>query len=211
MAQYGLNPFAVNMKFKVGRLTGNQAFSTWSLNNFRKWKKEAETRMFKAAAFCRTDMRRSFGRKTKSVKGRNGYYWSSSRPSAAGSPPRKKLGKGKAGLQFVTFDQEKQFVFRIGSDMFPSEGYGAQTKFHGDIMHNAGGTGIVNLPLHPDQIPAGSYRQAVFANQVPWPMAPKVCHYPKRNYLETPKKKTIKQFPRLFANLDKRTSRMRKD
>ncbi len=208
MAQYGINPFALSTKFKVGRLTGNQAFSTWSMNNINKWMKEAESRMFSAAAFCRTDMRRSFGRKTKSVKGRNGYYWGSSRPSAAGSPPRKKMGKGKAGLQFVTFKQEKQFTFRIGSDMFPSPSPKDKTTFHADVIHNTGGTGKVWLPIHVDQIPDRNFRFWAISGVVKWPMTWKSSYYPKRNYLETPKKKTIKQFRTLFSQLDQRKGKL---
>ena len=205
MAQYGMNPFAFSTKFKVGRLTGKQAFSTWSRNETAKYIKEAERRMFRAAAFCRTDMRRGFGRRTVKKLGRNGYGWASSSPSAAGSAPRKsRKGRGKQGLQFVTFNQEKQFRFRIGSDMFPADGYGDQTNFHGDVMHNAGGNGIVLLPLHQDQMDNFS-RGLAMTGKIPWPMVPKMCHYPKRNYLESPKKKTIKQFKTLFSRLNVRS------
>jgi len=80
MAQYGLNPFAFSTKFKVGRLTGRQAFSTWSMNQHAKVLKNAKRSMWKAAAWCRTDMRRSFGRRNKAIQGRNGYYWASGNP-----------------------------------------------------------------------------------------------------------------------------------
>ena len=210
MAQYGMNPFSFTTKFKVGRLTGKQAFSTWSRNNTIKYIAEAERRMFRAAAFCRTDMRRGFGRRTVKTLGRGGYGWASSSPSPSGSPPRKsRKGRGKQGLQFVTFKQEQQFRFRIGSDMFPADGYGQQTSFHGDVMHNSGGSGVVLLPLHQDQMPR-NMRGLAMSGKIPWPMVPKVCHYPKRNYLETPKKKTIKQFPKLFSRLNVRSGSLQR-
>ena len=199
MAQYGMNPFSFSTKFKVGRLTGKQSFSTWTLNQNRQLIKQAKKNMWKAAAWCRTDMRRGFGRRVKAQQGRKGYYWASRNPSAAGSPPRRNEG-GKRGLQYVTFTKEEDFRFRVGSDMFPQGGYGDKTNFHGDVMHNKGGTGMVKLPRDIDQMDHVTAGLAL-NKKIPWPMDPKQCTYPKRNYLETPAKKVTKQFKWLFADL----------
>lgn len=199
MAQYGLNPFAFSTKFKVGRLTGNQAFSTWAMNNNKKMMKQAKKNMWSAAAWCRTDMRRGFSRRVKAQEGRGGYYWRSRNPSKAGSAPRRNEG-GKRGLQFVTFTREQDFRFRVGPDMFPSGGYGAQTNFHGDIMHAKGGNGMVNLPEDLDQMDPTTAGLAL-TKKIPWPMPPKMAHYPKRPYLEKPAKKTAAKFKWLFADL----------
>lgn len=206
MAQYGMNPFSFSTKFKVGRLTGNQAFSTWSRNQTAKYLKNAKKSMWKAAAWCRTDMRRGFSRRNKPVEGYNGYWWASNPPAKAGRPPRRNA-KGKAGLQYVTFAKETDYRFRIGSDMFPAEGYGDKTNFHGDVMHNTGGYGMVMLPEDLVDIPDVQLHAAL-SGQIPWPMRPKLCHYPKRNYLETPKKKVMKQFKHLFSDLEQDKSKL---
>ena len=202
MARSGLRPFRITTKFKIGRFTGNQAFSTWTLNQNRKMLKEARKRMYKAAGYCRTSMRRKMGRSGRAVQDYKGYNWKSYRPSPAGRSPRKRQ-KGRGGLQFVTFDKVNgnDYKFMIGSDMYPAGGYGENTKFHGDVMHNNGGTGSVYLNVQPEDIPP-TLRAQAFAGTIPWPMTWKQCNYPSRNYLEHARKATIKQFPTLFANLN---------
>lgn len=196
-------PSMFKLKLRVGSYTGDQAFSSWLANQNRQILKESERRMFKASGYCRTAMRREFPRKRKAVEGYKGYGWASHPPSTAPKAPRRRQ-KGKRGLQYVTFKQQKRFSFRIGPDMFPSGGFGKNTKFKGDIMHSRGGKGLVKLPLHISQLRTlpGSMVQAAFANPKNWPMAWKMSHYKKRDFLTNPAKVTVKQFPRLFANLN---------
>lgn len=191
-------PSMFKIKLRVGSYTGDQAFSTWLRNSSEKILRESERRMFKAAGFCRTDMRRGFPRKRKAKQGYKGYNWASHPPSTPPKAPRRR-STGKAGLQYVTFKQVKRFQFRIGPDM--SVSYGAKTKFDGDIMHAKGGTGQVKLPLHIDQIPGHMVGPALDGT-IKWPMAFKQCHYRKRDFLSDPARKTTKRFTHLFANLN---------
>lgn len=195
-------PSMFKMKLRVGSYTGDQAFSSWLKNQSERILKESERRMFKAAGYCRTSMRREFPRKRKAKQGYKGYRWASHPPSTPPKAPRRRV-KGKAGLQYVTFKQVKRFEFRIGPDMGVS--YGAKTKFDGDIVHARGGNNkLVKLPLHIDQLKGlpGDLIQAAFANRKNWPMTWKQCQYRKRDYLSNPAKVTKKQFPHLFANLN---------
>ena len=196
-------PSIFNLKLRVGSYTGDQAFSSWLANQNKKILREAERRMFRASGYCRTAMRREFPRKRKAVQGYKGYGWASHPPSTAPRAPRRRT-KGKRGLQNVRFDREAKFRFRIGPDMFSP--HGANTKFHGDIMHAKGGAGLVKLPLHVDQVRTlpGSMVSAAFANPKNWPMAWKKSHYKKRDFLTNPAKATVKQFPRLFSQLNTR-------
>lgn len=194
-------PSMFKIKLRVGSYTGDQAFSTWLRNQSERILKESERRMFKAAGYCRTSMRREFPRKRAAKVGYKGYNWASHPPSTPPKAPRRRV-KGKAGLQYVTFKQVKRFEFRIGPDMGVS--YGAKTKFDGDIMHARGGTGQVKLPLHIDQLNGlpRDLRQAAFANRNNWPMVWKKCQYRKRDFISNPAKVTKKQFPYLFTDLN---------
>ena len=192
-------PSMFKMKLRVGSYTGDQAFSSWLKNQSERILKESERRMFKAAGYCRTSMRREFPRKRAAKEGYKGYRWASHPPSTPPKAPRRRV-KGKAGLQYVTFKQVKRFEFHIGPDMTVS--YGAKTKFDGDIVHAKGGNNKeVKLPLHIDQIPT-SMIGFVLSNPKKWPMAYKKCHYRKRDYLSDPRRQTQKKFPQLFANLN---------
>lgn len=191
-------PSMFKMKLRVGSYTGDQAFSSWLKNQSERILKESERRMFKAAGYCRTSMRREFPRKRAAKQGYKGYNWASHPPSTPPKAPRRRV-KGKAGLQYVTFKQVKRFEFRIGPDM--SVSYGAKTKFDGDIVHAKGGNNKeVKLPLHIDQIPGNMIGPALDGT-IKWPMSFKKCHYRKRDYLSNPAKVTKKQFTHLFANL----------
>ena len=195
---FGRPNFNFKINFRVGSFTGNQSFSAWANNQNAKILKEAERRMFRAAGFCRTDIRRGFPRKRKAIQNYKGFHWKSHPPSGAGKPPRRRA-TGRAGLQFVTFKQDSRFEFRIGSDT--NTKWGAKTKFDGDIKHMTGGQGQVMLPMELEQIPP-SMRGSALNQTRQWPMVWKNCHYKKRDYLTPSRDKTHKQFPQLFANLN---------
>ncbi len=194
-------PSVFKLKLRVGSYTGDQAFSSWLANENRRILKEAERRMFRAAGFCRTAMRREFPRKRKAIEGYKGYNWKSHPPSTPPKAPRRRQ-KGKGGLQNVRFDREATFRFRIGPDMLSP--HGKNTKFHGDIMHQEGKSGLVRLPMHIDQVRSlpGPMIAAAFASPKNWPMPWKNSNYKKRDFLTNPAKATVKQFPRLFAKLN---------
>ena len=192
----------IGFKFnlKVGKFSGNGSMSRWSKANNERILKETEKRMFRASGFLRTDIRRGMGRRIKARENYKGFHWKSHPPSAAGKPPRKR-GRGKQGLQHVTFLQTERFEFRIGSDMFPSGGFGKKTDFKGDVMHMTGGPGQVKLPLELDQMPASMIGLAL-GQKIQWPMVWKNANYKKRDYLSPSREKVIKQFPQIFGNLN---------
>ena len=192
--------YSMKLRLTVGSFSGNNAMSRWAINQQKKIARETERRMFKASGFLRTDIKRSMGRRIAARQDYKGYGWKSHPPSAAGKPIRKRA-KGRGGLQHITFLQEQKFRFRIGPEQYPAGGFGANTKFAGDVMHMTGGQGQVKLPMDAEDIPV-TLRNAAFNHEIPWPMTFKNCHYPVRDYLTPSKKKVVAKFPTIFANLN---------
>lgn len=199
-------PSMFKMKLRVGSYTGNQSFSTWLKNESARMLKETERRMFRAAGFCRKDMKNGMARARQPKTGYKGYNWASYPPSTPPKAPKKRA-KGKAGLQYVTFKQVKRFEFRVGPDM--NVKFGKNTKFAGDKVHAMGGNNKqVKLPMDIEHLRAmdkqdgSNFAGKSIRGQIKWPMTYKKCHYRKRDFLSAPAEKTQKRFRYLFANLN---------
>ncbi len=196
-AKFGVN---LDIRVKLGHQTGRQAFTTFMLNRDRQIEAEARRRLFRAAAYLRTTVRRSMKRKRTTVRNYKGYSWNSFPPSAPGSPPNRRV-TGKSGLQDIRFAEIKKNVIRVGPEQYTNVGKKTSFRGKGDVFQEVGGTGRVMLPLDISQIPASIYHQVVTLKAAPWPLVPKTSRYPARPFMHPAIRPMLAKFPKIFTNL----------
>ncbi len=198
IASKGLN---VGVKVQIGSLTGRQAFTTWIDNTHRQMEGEARRRLFRAAAWCRTSVRRSMKLRRTTRKDYKGFGMPSYPPSAPGTPPNRRR-TNKSGLYDIRFDNYKKDYMRIGPQIYTDVGKKTNFSGKGDRMIEAGGTGLVRLPLDPDQMPEDMFRDVIMLKKYPHPWVMKRSFYKPRPYMAPALPKTLAQFPKIFGNLN---------